>query len=589
MRQRYPIYTVDAQCQDCYKCVRQCPVKAIKIKDGKAEVLSELCIACGHCVEVCPVQAKKVRQDVGRVKFLLKEKSTVVVSLAPSFRREFTIAEQRCLNGALKQLGFYGVSETALGAEQLTRKLSEELRSDQITGKLLISTACPSATDYICKYLPEFAPYLSTSLSPAQIHGKLLKKQYGENCAVVFIGPCAAKKNESDELHNHIDIALTFTELRSWFDEAGINILSCQENIPYLLADAGYAALYPIEAGMIRTIKSRNINVNYISISGVEEIKKSLHNFNFEMTQSSPRNTFIEVLACKGSCIHGPCMTKTKAPVEAEIEILDRIRIKNNDYANSPLAPLSPFDLEREIEFEKINDDAITDEEIIKTLRLIGKESAKDEINCGGCGYYECRIFAKAIIRGKAEPAMCLSFLKKQAQQKANAIMHHIPAGLVLFDKSMRIIESNAKFAEIFKDELKEIIEVNPSLQQMPINKILPIEETIKQVLAGHGVISNTIHYQKRIYDIIIFSVTPGLVAGGFFQDVTNTEMKHEEISTLAQEVIHKNLQSVQEIACKLGENMAETEILLRTLVRGFASEKIKKYREANSEAENGK
>ncbi len=587
MKQRYPIYTVDAQCQDCYKCVRQCPVKAIKIKDGKAEVLSELCIACGHCVEVCPVQAKKVRQDFGRVKNLMREKTKVIVSLAPSFRREFTIEEQRSLNNALMKLGFFGVSETALGAEQLTRKLSDELRTDQIKGKLLISTACPSATDYICKYLPEFAPYLSTSLSPAQIHAKLLKNYYGTDCAVVFIGPCAAKKNEADQRPDLIDIALTFSEVRQWLNDEEIDIKKCTKDHPFLLANAGYAALYPIEAGMIRTIKSRNINVNYIAISGVEEIKKSLENFNFAMTESSPRNTFIEILSCKGSCIHGPCMSKYKAPVEAEIEILDRIRIKNNDYANSPLEALSRGDLEREIEFDRITNQEISEEEILKTLKQIGKESAKDEINCGGCGYHQCRTFAKAIIRGKAEPAMCLSFLKKQAQQKANAIMHHIPAGLVLFDKSMRIIESNSKFADIFKDELKEIIEVNPSLQHMPIHKILPIEETIRQVLNNHGVISSTIHYQKRIYDIIIFSVTPGLVAGGFFQDVTNTEMKHEEISTLAQEVIHKNLQSVQEIACKLGENMAETEILLRTLVRGFSSDKIKKYREETNSTNN--
>ena len=61
-----PIYTEKRECQDCYKCVRNCPVKAIKVEGGYASVVPELCIFCGHCVEVCPNGAKKVRDDLSR-------------------------------------------------------------------------------------------------------------------------------------------------------------------------------------------------------------------------------------------------------------------------------------------------------------------------------------------------------------------------------------------------------------------------------------------------------------------------------------------------------------------------------------------
>lgn len=578
MKQRYPIYTVDTECHDCYKCVRQCPVKAIKIKEGRAEVLPELCIACGHCVEVCPSKAKHVRNDINRTKNILNEKKCII-SLAPSFRREFTAKEQSSLISAFEKLGFYGVSETALGAEQLSRKISEQLSSD-IPGKLLISSACPAATNYIAKYLPFVAEHISTALSPAQIHGKMLKEKYGKDIAVIFVGPCPAKKMESDQYPELLDIALTFSEIRQWFKEEHIIIEKCSTGGNFLMANAGHTALYPIEAGMIRTIKARNIHANYIAISGIEEIKKSLADFNLSMAQNSPRNTFIEVLACKGSCIKGPCISKTKAPIEAEIEILDRIRIADNNYTNTSLLPIPPEQLERRIHEEIIKEEYIDEAIIRKTLLKIGKQSVSDEINCGGCGYQECRTFARAIIQGKAEPAMCLSFLRKQAQQKANALMHHIPAGLVLIDKNLQIIESNTKFADLFRDDLKEVLEVNPSLKSISIDKIIPLSATCRQVLHGEVAISSTVNFQNKIFDIIIFSVSPHQVIGGFFQDVTNTEMKHEEISNLAQEVIHKNLQSVQEIACKLGENMAETEILLRTLVRGFSSQKLKKLKE---------
>ncbi len=85
------IYTNEARCRDCYKCVRECPVKAIKIKDvsgseaQRAEVMEERCVHEGRCILVCPQQAKKVRNDVDKVKEQISSGRTVVASLAPSF------------------------------------------------------------------------------------------------------------------------------------------------------------------------------------------------------------------------------------------------------------------------------------------------------------------------------------------------------------------------------------------------------------------------------------------------------------------------------------------------------------------------
>ncbi|MCF7958900.1 MAG: 4Fe-4S binding protein, partial [Phycisphaerae bacterium] len=74
-----PIYTEVAQCQDCYKCLRNCSVKAIEIEEGHARVMSDLCVICGNCVKVCPVGAKKVRDDIKRARVLLQMKERVVV------------------------------------------------------------------------------------------------------------------------------------------------------------------------------------------------------------------------------------------------------------------------------------------------------------------------------------------------------------------------------------------------------------------------------------------------------------------------------------------------------------------------------
>ncbi|MGE4490687.1 MAG: 4Fe-4S dicluster domain-containing protein, partial [Kiritimatiellales bacterium] len=89
MNKVFPVYTVEAECQDCYKCLRQCPVKAIKVEQGRAAVIPDACIACGRCVEVCPAGAKRIRDDLGRTRYLLNRKKKVYVSLAPSYAGAF--------------------------------------------------------------------------------------------------------------------------------------------------------------------------------------------------------------------------------------------------------------------------------------------------------------------------------------------------------------------------------------------------------------------------------------------------------------------------------------------------------------------
>ena len=78
-----PIYTEPENCQDCYKCIRECPVKAIRIEDNKAYIIEERCIYCGHCTQVCPTEAKKVRDGISRARMTLEKFPKVILSLAP--------------------------------------------------------------------------------------------------------------------------------------------------------------------------------------------------------------------------------------------------------------------------------------------------------------------------------------------------------------------------------------------------------------------------------------------------------------------------------------------------------------------------
>ena len=149
----HPIYTERRECQDCHKCIRECPVKAIRVQDGYARVVPELCILCGNCMLACPSSAKQVRDDLPKAKALLSSGRRVVVSLAPSFVAQFPGVRPGQLIHALKKLGFRAVSETALGAQQVSASVLSLMRSEP--KQIWISSACPVVVDFIAKYHPE--------------------------------------------------------------------------------------------------------------------------------------------------------------------------------------------------------------------------------------------------------------------------------------------------------------------------------------------------------------------------------------------------------------------------------------------------
>ena len=198
------VYTLYNECQDCYKCVRRCPVKSIRIQDGHACVLTDKCIACGRCVEPCPSHAKRIRNDLEQVKQLFLSGKQVYVSLAPSWRASFSCTSRQMI-ATLKKLGFTAVSETALGAQEVSVETTRLL--NQKEKGLMISSACPVIVKYIQLYKPELAEYITPIASPALTHAKILKNTYGDDISVVFIGPCIAKKDESDNHKDLIDYA----------------------------------------------------------------------------------------------------------------------------------------------------------------------------------------------------------------------------------------------------------------------------------------------------------------------------------------------------------------------------------------------
>ena len=568
MNHTYPVYTIEAECQDCYKCVRHCPVKAIQVRDGHAAVIPEMCVACGNCVEVCPVKAKQVRNGTGRARRLLAETVPVYVSLAPSWVSEFRGVSAAQLVRALKELGVAGVSETALGAQLVSAEIAREL--DGGSPGLLLSSACPTSVDFIRKYLPELAGRITPVASPLIAHCRLLRDTFGENIRTIFIGPCIAKKNESDRHPDLLNLALTYPELRQLFREEGIDParVTPRAEVSFVPEAAEEGARYPIEGGMNDTIafQTRNRKVHYVTLSGLENIDLALSGIR-ELPKGE--TVFVEMLACHGGCVHGPCAEHDSPG------LLERLRVLN--YARLPEQPrqrTAKGGIGDDFPAAAFEPPVPGINEIAAALRSIGKNSPEDELNCDGCGYDTCRNFAQALLAGRAEPSMCVSYLKKQAQKKANALLRSISSAVVITDKKLQIIECNRNFAALFGEDTLEAFDACPGLAGADLKRIVPFAGLFASSLqSGHDVRRDSLKVGKRLYNLNIFNIEPREVVGAVIFDVTNTEMRREQIAARAREVIDRNLATVQEIACRLGEQMADTELLLRSIADNYADE----------------
>lgn len=561
MQKLQPIYTESINCQDCYKCVRQCPVKAIRICDNKASVIDECCIHCGHCVQSCPTGAKTVRDGVARVKWLMEQGRRVFLSLAPSYMGEFEDAESPLFLNRLKALGFAGVSETALGAQEVSLQVNRFLAARR--NGVYISSACPSVVELIRKYYPQHTTAITPFMSPMLTHARLLKQWYGNDIAVVFAGPCIAKKSEADGAHQLVDAALTFKELRWWMEQCGGNPIVEDAEDRFVPYPASSGTLYPVEGGMIESLKvlHNDRRPQMMSFSGLPLVRQILDNLDsFE----SDEPVFLELLACEGGCVNGPGNG-------CQVNMVQR-RLRTDRLFRSRKGLLSPVQnvaIERDyFSIKTIEAPAVAEDTIQEALLSIGKKTIRDELNCSGCGYDTCRDFARALVENRAESSMCVSYMRNVAHNKATILVQKIPSGVVIVDEQLRIVEMNGSFARMMGEETELCYDANPGLNGMDAEKLLPFASIFKTVVhTGHEVKEMAITENGHQYQLSIFNIQKYKLVAGIMQNLNQPQFRTDIIAKRTREVIQKNMETVQQIAFLLGENAAYTDTLLNSIL----------------------
>ncbi|MBS4534626.1 4Fe-4S binding protein [Clostridium sp. D2Q-14] len=556
----------EANCKNCYKCLRYCPVKAIQFKNEQAIIVEERCIGCGQCMKVCPQEARSIKSELDEVKDAIKRNKKIVVTIAPTFSGAFEVDDPLKIISGLRNLGFDIIEETALGAEIVTdqyRKYIHERSPENI-----ITTSCPSACYLIEKYYPSLIKYMIPIVSPMLAHGKLLKRVYGMDSFVVFIGPCTAKKIEASNFqHNSvIDAVLTFDEIAEWFDKENIDLnnLDTSQLDNFAMGD-GLA--YPIKGGVINNLLEGKKKDKYtlISVDGINEcieLFKSLEN-------KSINNVCVEAHVCNGSCIGGSAMPKDETDFYKR-----KFRVKKYIEQRRKIEDISHIKLPENINLSKkffdksLRDDEIMQEEIDKTLRDMGKYSKADELNCGACGYDTCRNKAIAIIKGMAEMDMCLPYMRSKAESLKNVIFENSPNGIIVMDENLNVKEFNPtseKFFNISSEYIKD----------KPISIILN-EDIFYEVKENkENILNKKVYYEE--YNIVLIqnilylkdqNVILSIMVDTTIEESNKKELNRVKEQTIdaAQSVIENQMRVAQEIASLLGETTAETKIILTKL-----------------------
>jgi iron only hydrogenase large subunit-like protein/uncharacterized Fe-S cluster-containing protein len=537
-------------CQNCYACVRSCPVKAIKVNRGQAEIIESHCIACGLCLKVCPKNAKQIMSELEYVKKLLKT-NKVAVSLAPSYRAAFEM-KGGYLVALLKQLGFNYVEETVTGAKAVTEYY--QLYKDEHKNTACITSCCTSVNLLVQKYYPSLIENLIPVLSPMEMHARMLKQKYGHDIKVVFIGPCLAKKIDGINDHD-IDAVISFDDLVRWMNELTVDENQLQEEV-FDGGDSHYQ-FYPMVGGIATHFKRHRV----IKVDGVEACMETLE----AIQKGVFKDCLIEMSACKQGCIGGSAM-----PNDGKTVFERQLCLENDKDLNlyQPDSFQYKINLQKNFYDQSPKIHQPTEQELKVILNKMGKYKPLDELNCGTCGYSTCKEKAIAIHNEMAEPNMCIPFLQQKAETFANVLFDMTPNSVLIVDEELNILDLNPASALLFNLNKSQSI-------GLPVSIVLNsnLFEQVKRTKKSYDSKKVWINHNQNCVIMSIVWVDYYRVLLCILHDLTD-EIKKEERMTqvkintvqMAQEVINKQMRVAQEIASLLGETTAETKVTLTKL-----------------------
>jgi PAS domain S-box-containing protein len=575
------IITNPALCHDCYRCVRNCNVKAIRVRDGQAQIVPELCIVCGTCVRVCPQRAKEVRRARPDVLDAMARGIKVIASVAPSGPACFEIESFTQMEGALNALGFYAAEETAVGAE-IVAVAHREYIEKAPQYRPLITSACPVVVNLIEQYHPDLIPHLAPIVSPMIAHGRLLRKRYGLDSFIVFIGPCLAKKQEilENSVGGVVDAAMTFLGLAEWLGEVEIafppppprngHVEVRRESPP----PPEKARLFPLEGGLLGTARMNTdiLGEGMVVASGIDACQETLNDIRIGTLDAG----LVELMACKGGCVNGPHQADNAGGISLARQKILRFHTVRQPGLQIPRGEWP--ELSRTLECRKVAAPEFSEEQIREVLRHVNKRTPDDELNCGACGYASCREKAVATLRGMAEMTMCIPYMRRRSESLRQVVMDVAPDAILIVDDALNIQDMSPSTERLFHCLLSDVV-------GRPLSTLFPaLEDFIRVRDTGEPIIGKVRHLGAEIVvEETVVRVEKQALLVAILHDITEREKERGKFNALrvetlekTREVVGQQMRVAHEIAKLLGETTAESKMIVTHLAKLLEEEEPK-------------
>ncbi len=553
------------RCQNCNKCVRECPVKAIRFRNNRAEIDEEKCIACGQCFTTCPRYARNMENDVELLGRMLASPRRVVACIDSAYIGSFKVPGQYV--AALRRLGFDSVEEVAVAGEEVSEEYVKYIQEHIGEQKYFMSSTCPSIYLFIQKYHPTLVKYLLPVVTPMIALGKAIKKE-DPTTFTVYIGPCMSKKYETLPKTDAapINAHITCQEIVRLFRRKMIDLESLEPEVPDRVAK-NVGTSYSISGDMWPKITDlmRQNNYDVLKVNGLNNVKKL-----FESMENENLNPcYIGISACEESCINGPFIPLQSLDLFCRRQRITQFAVHGwGVEGNCPPIDWSDIDLNRTFEPIDVPRKKASMAELEEILHKMGRMTRADEHDCGACGYNTCREKAQAVYEGMAEIEMCWPNLRKRAERKGDTIFYNARNIIVMLDGTTRITQINPVAERYFGVKNEDVV-------GQPVTALHLVSDDYAYALATKkDIMGRKMHLDKYGLDVmcnIVYIEGDELYVS--MQDITAEVKRQKELVQLkkhtvevAQNVIEKQMRVAQEIASLLGETTAETKVALNKL-----------------------
>ncbi len=400
------------KCCGCTNCIKRCPTEAIRVRDGKASIISERCIDCGECIRVCPHHAKKAYSD--SLDTLKNYKFNIAVPAPTLFGQFNNLDDIDILLTGLKRIGFDMVYEVSRGAElvsQATRMLIQENKLK----KPIISSACPAVVRLIKQRFPDLCENVLPLNAPMEVSAMLAKRAalqetgLPENeIGVFFITPCPAKVTEinrptAGNRKSYCTGAIAISKVYPALSHAMDQLKSVEP--------IGNSGIIGVSWATSGGESAAMLGDKYLAADGVENVIHVLEELEDERIHDVD---FVELNACTGGCVGGVLNVENPFVAQARIHTLRKYLPVSQNHLDSSV----PENMKWHEELEYDENILSLSSDINRAMTMMEEmeriQSKLPGLDCGACGAPSCHAMAEDIVRGCAKETQCIFKLKEQ-------------------------------------------------------------------------------------------------------------------------------------------------------------------------------